>query len=170
MRQQSAYKAHRGGGAERMPDPAVPKRVAVALALLDFYDQLLRDVAWTIVQTAKQHDAHLWYVLQSVPGMGQILRVVLLYASHEITRCPRVQDCVSSCRLVKGAQASAGKRYGTAGTQLGNADLPWACSAAAVLCLRTNPAGQQSLARLEKKHGKGKAWTVLAHPLARAVY
>ena len=26
------------------------------------------------------------------------------------------------------------------------------------------------LARLEKKHGKGKALTVLAHKLARAVY
>jgi hypothetical protein len=36
--------------------------------------------------------------------------------------------------------------------------------------LRTNPAGQKYLARLEKKHGKGKALTVLAHKLARAVY
>jgi hypothetical protein len=38
------------------------------------------------------------------------------------------------------------------------------------LFLRTNPAGQKYLARLEKKHGKGKALTVLAHKLARAVY
>jgi hypothetical protein len=39
-----------------------------------------------------------------------------------------------------------------------------------VLCLRANPAGQTYLGRLEKKHGKGKALTVLAHKLARAVY
>ena len=39
-----------------------------------------------------------------------------------------------------------------------------------MLFLRTNPAGQKYLARLEKKHGKGKALTVLAHKLARAVY
>jgi transposase len=38
------------------------------------------------------------------------------------------------------------------------------------LFLRNNPAGQKYLARLEKKHGKGKALTVLAHKLARAVY
>jgi hypothetical protein len=39
-----------------------------------------------------------------------------------------------------------------------------------VLFLRAKPAGQKHLARLEKKHGKGKAFTVLAHKLARAVY
>jgi hypothetical protein len=38
------------------------------------------------------------------------------------------------------------------------------------LFLRNNPAGQKYLARLEKKHDKGKALTILAHKLARAVY
>jgi hypothetical protein len=38
------------------------------------------------------------------------------------------------------------------------------------LCLRSNAAGQKYLARLEQKHGQGKALTVLAHQLARAVY
>jgi len=77
---------------------------------------------------------------------------------------------VSYCRLVKCAKESAGKRYGTSGTKIGNAYLKWAFSEAAVLFLRNNPAGQKYLARLEKKHGKGKALTVLAHKLARAVY
>jgi hypothetical protein len=49
-------------------------------------------------------------------------------------------------------------------------DLKWAFSEAAVLFLRNNPAGQKYLARLVKKPGKGKALTVLAHKLARAVY
>ena len=39
-----------------------------------------------------------------------------------------------------------------------------------MLFLRNNPQGQKYLARLERKHGKGKALTVLAHQLARAVY
>src|SRR5207244_11944451 len=52
-----AYKANRGGVAERFPDPAVHKSVEVDLALIDFYDQLLRDVELTIVQPAKKHDA-----------------------------------------------------------------------------------------------------------------
>jgi len=81
-----------------------------------------------------------------------------------------VQDFVSSCRIVKCARESAGKRDGTSGTTIGHAYLKWAFSEAAVLFLRTTPAGQKSLARLEKTHGKGKALTVLAHKLARAVY
>jgi transposase len=168
--QKIAYKANRHGVAARFPDPAVQKSVEVDLALIDFYDQLLRDVELTIVQTAKQQDAQTLYRLQSVPGIGKILSLVLLYEIHDITRFPRVQDFVSYCRLVKCAKESAGKRYGTSGTKIGNAYLKWAFSEAAVFFLRNHPAGPKYLARLEKKHGKGKALTVLAHKLARAVY
>jgi transposase len=77
---------------------------------------------------------------------------------------------VSYCRLVKCAREAAGKRSGTSGTKSGNAYLQWAFSEAAVLFLRNHPQGQKYLPRLEKKHGKGKALTVLAHKLARAVY
>jgi transposase len=165
-----AYKANHAGVAERFPDPAVQKSIEVDLALIDYYDQLLRDLELAIVTTAKQHDANTLYLLQTVPGIGKILSLVLLYEIHDIARFPRVQDFVSYCRLVKCAKESAGKRYGTSGTKIGNASLKWAFSEAAVLFLRNHPAGQKSLARLEKKHGKGKALTVLAHKLARAVY
>src|SRR5713101_2630638 len=165
-----AYNANRAGVAERFPDPAVQKSIEVDLALIDYYDQLLSDVELAIVQTAKQHNAQTLYRLQSVPGIGKILSLVLLYEIHDIARFPRVQDFVSYCRLVKCAKESAGKRYGTSGAKIGNAYLKWAFSEAAVLFLRNNPAGQKYLTRLEHKHGKGKALTILAHKLARAVY
>ena len=165
-----AYKANRDGVAARFPDPAVQKSVEVDLALIDYYDRLLSDLELTILQTAKQHDAQSLYRLQSVPGIGKILSLVLLYEIHDITRFPRVQDFVSYCRLVKCAKESAGKRSGPSGAKIGNAYLKWAFSEAAVLFLRNNPMGQKYLARLEHKHGKGKALTILAHKLARAVY
>jgi transposase len=165
-----AYKTNRAGVAERFPDPAVQQSIEVALALIDYDDQWLRELELAMVTTAKQHDAKPLSWLQTVPGIGKILSLVLLYAMHDIARFPRVQDCVSYCRLVKCAKASAGKRYGTSGTKIGNASRTWAFSAAAVLFLRKNPTGQKYLARLEKKHGTSKALTVLAHKLARAVY
>jgi transposase len=165
-----AYKANRDGVAERFADPAVQKSIAVALALIGHYDQLLRDRELAILKTAQQHDAHTLSLLRTVPGIGEILSLVLLYDIHDSQRFPRLQDFVSYCRLGKCAQASAGKRYGTSGTKIGNAYLKWAFSEAAVLFLRNNPPGQKYLARLETKHGKGKALTVLAHKLARAVY
>jgi transposase len=169
FRKQLAYKAHRDGVPERFLDPAVQKTVEVDLALMDDDDQRLNDGELTIVQTAKQPDAQPLYRLQSVPGIGKMLSVVLRDEIPDITRFPRVQDVVSDCRLVKCAKESAGTRYGTSGAKVGNASLTWAFSEAAVLFRRSNPAGQQYLARLERKHGKGKALTVLAHQLARAV-
>ena len=158
-----AYKANREGVAERCADPAVHTSIAVDLALITSYDERRRDVERTIVTTAHHPDATTLYLLQTVPGIGQMLRLVLLDDIHQIDRFPRVQDVVSSCRLVTCARASAGKREGTSGTTIGNAPLTWACAEAAVLCLRDHPAAQQYLARLEKKHDKGKARTILAH-------
>jgi transposase len=165
-----AYKANRQGVAERFPEPAVHKSIEVDLMLIDHYDQLLRDMELCILKTAKQQDSNTLYLLRTIPGIGEILSLVLLYEIHDIQRFPRVQEFVSYCRLVKCARASAGKRYGTSGTKIGNAALKWAFSEAAVLFLRANPTGQKYLARLEKNHSKGKALTILAHKLARAVY
>jgi transposase len=165
-----AYQANRHGVADRFPDPAVHKSIEVDLALIDAYDRLLTDLELYILKTARQHHAHTLYRLQTVPGIGKILRLVLLDEIHDIPRFPRVQEFVSYCRLVKCAQDSAGKRYGTSGKKIGHASLKWAFSEAAVLFLRQNAAAQKLLARVEKKHGKGKALTILAHKLARVVY
>jgi transposase len=165
-----AYKANREGVANRFPDLAVQKNIEVDLALLTDYDALLSDLELYILKTAKQHDANTLYLLQTVPGIGKILRLVRLYEIHDIDRFPRVQDFVSYCRLVKCAKESAGKRLGTSGKKIGNAHLKWAFSEAAALFLRNNEPGQKYLTRLEKRHDKGKALTILAHKLARAVY
>jgi transposase len=155
--------------AERCPEPGGQKRIAVDRALMDHDAQRLRDVALSLRNTAKPHKAAPRDRLRTVAGSGELLCLVLLDESHDIQRVPRGHDVVSSCRLVTCAQVSAGKRSGTSGTTIGHASLSWAFAEAAVLCLRTTPAGQTSLARVEKQHGKGKALTVLAHKLARAV-
>jgi hypothetical protein len=53
LRKPSAYKANREGVAERFPNPAVQKRVAVDRALIDSYARWLSDVELTSVQTAR---------------------------------------------------------------------------------------------------------------------
>jgi transposase len=122
------------------------------------------------VNTATQHDAHPLYLLQTVPGIGKILSLVRLYEIHDSSRFPSAQDVASDARLVKCSKESAGKRLGPSGKNIGNAHLKWAFSEAATLFLRHNPSGQTLLTRLEKQHGTGKALTILAHKLARAVY
>ena len=165
-----SYRSNREGVAERFIDPSVRSNVAFDLKRIGFYDGLLNEIELEILRHAKQHDANTFHLLDSVPVIGKILALVLLYEIHDIRRFPRVQDFVSYCRLVKSKKESAGKLYGTSGSKIGNAHLKWAFSEAAVGFLRNNPSGQAYLAHMEKVHGKGKALTVLAHKLARAVY
>ena len=165
-----AYKANRDGVAERFEEAAVQKTIEVDLVLITYYDELLKDLELYILKTAKTHDANTLYLLQTVPGIGKILSLVLLYEIHDIRRFPSVQDFASYCRLIKCSKESAGKRLGTSGNKIGHAHLKWAFSEAATLFLRNNPQGQKLRSRLEKKHNKGKALSILAHKLGRAVY
>jgi transposase len=164
-----AYTAHRQGVAERFAEAAVQKTMAVDLALIPYYDALRKDLALSILKTAKHHEAHTLSLLPTVPGIGKMLRLVLLYDIHDIRRFPRVQDFASDPRLVKCSKASGGKRLGTSGKTIGHAHLTWAFAEAATLFLRNNEPGQKLLARLEKKHDTGKALSILAHKLGRAI-
>jgi transposase len=165
-----ADKANRPGVAERFPEPAVHKSIAGALRLMDHDDQLRRDMALCLLKTAQPQDSHTRYLLRTSPGLGEILRVGLRYEIPDIQRCPRGQAFVSSCRFVKCARESAGKRDGPSGAKMGHAALKWAFSEAAVRFWRAHPTGQQDLARGANNHSQGEAFTLLAHKVARAVY
>ena len=97
-------------------------------------------------------------------------KLTILYEIHDVTRFDRVQECASYARLVKCVHQSAGKKLGTGGAQMGNVHPKWAFSEAAVLFLRHTKDGKKILAGIEKKHGKGKALSILAHKIGRAVF
>jgi transposase len=165
-----AYKGNRTRVAEHFPDPAVRKSIEMDLALIDRYEEILTEVELVIVRTAKVHDANAFHRLRSVPGIGKILALTILYEVHDIRRFPSVGDFASYNRLVKCEHNSDGKRYGYGGKKIGNAHLKWAFSEAATLFLRKNPPGQAYFSRLAQKHDKAKALSILAHKLGRTVY
>jgi transposase len=142
----------------------------VDVSLIAHYDKVLGEVELSITRSAKAQDVQTFARLQSVPGIGKILALVILYEIQDSARFPRVQDFVSYCRLVKCAKESNGKRLGPAGKKIGNVHLRWAFAEAAILFLRQNHLGKEYFAKLAHKHGKAKALTVLGHKRARAVY
>jgi transposase len=165
-----AYKANRQHIADQFIDPDVRISMEADLELIAQLDKLRQTIELYIMRNATVHDPQAIYRLRSVPGIGPVLSLVILYEIGHIERFPRVQDFASYARLVKCAKESAGKRYGSAGSKIGNAHLKWAFSEAAVLFLRNNPEGMKYRKRLEKKHGKAKSLSILAHKLGRAVY
>jgi len=164
------YAFNREGITERFSDASVQKSIELDLNLIGFYDQQLSKVEWFIQQQARTCDQHSLILLRTVPGIGKILSLVILYEIHSIERFPTVQNFASYCRLIKCKKESAGKSYGTSGKKIGNAYLKWAFSEAAVLFLRKNPDAQAWVERMANKHNKARALTILAHKLGRAVY
>ena len=146
--------------------------VAADMALLDGFEETITELELFLVSQAKVHDAAAFYLLRSIPGVGKILSMTILYEIYQISRFPGVGHFLSYSRLVKGSWESDGKKKrGASGAKkIGNVHLKWAFSEAAALFLRGNPVGQAYFQRLERKHGKGKAMSVLAAKLGRAVY
>lgn len=162
--------SNRVGLVERFEDPTIRKTVEADLDLADAYDKRIHELEAHVYQNAQQHDGNALARLRSIPGIGKILGMTILYEIGEIDRFERVQDFVSYCRLVKPRKESAGKVLGYGGKKIGNAHLKWAFSEAALCFPRHSVRGMKYYQRLKKKHGRGKCLTVLAHKIARAVF
>jgi len=164
------YPSNRVGFLARFEDPSVHKNMEADMTLIAGLERTIRDLELYIARQAKQQQSDLFHRLRSIPGIGKILALTILYEVQDIRRFERVQEFASYCRLIRCAKESAGKRKGSSGKKIGNVHLKWAFSEAAALFLRANPAGQRYLAKLTKKHGKGKALSILAHKIGRTAY
>ena len=165
-----AYKTNRIGITDRFTDPSVKKSIEINLSLIDTYDKLLQEVELYIVKHAKAHDANKFYRLRSVPGIGKILSLVFIYEINDIRRFKRVQNFSSYARLIRPTKESNGKYAGKANKKIGNHHLKWAISEAMILMLRESDDAKKYLARLERKHSKGKALGIFSHKLGRTIY
>ena len=170
FRKKISRKYNRKGVEERFEDPQVRKSVEVDLAVIDSLNQILSKLEWHIEKVAKQHDYHTLYLLRSIPGVGKILGLVILYEIHKIKRFPSVQDFSSYARLIRPKKESDGKWAGVSNKKIGNHHLKWAVKEAAIIMLRDSDQAKKYVARLERKYNKGKALGIFTHKLGRAIY
>lgn len=153
-------------------DRSVQRMIEGDLYLIEHYNVEIRKLEWFIGKAAEEDSANAFdiAILKTTPGIGDILSTTLLYEIHTVDRFPTVQHFSSYARLIKPKKTSAGKSTGGGGGKIGNPHLKWALSEAAVLLLRNSEQAKQHLKRLERKHPKGKALSVLSHKLGKAVY
>ncbi|MGH7289021.1 MAG: IS110 family transposase, partial [Myxococcota bacterium] len=166
-----AYPSNRSGVISHFAgEPMVQANAALDLSLLDHYDKMLVALELRLVTQARREAPSGFHLLRSIPGIGKVLAMTIVYDLHDVGRFERVQQFASYARLVKCAKESAGKRKGTGGAKMGNVHLKWAFSEAAVLFVRHSSEAKALVARLTQRHGKGKALSILAHKLGRAAY
>jgi transposase len=155
---------------KRFLHPSVQMSATLDLDLIDKLDELIGTVELHLTRTAKVDDVQTYHRLRTIPGVGPILGLVLLYEMHQVDRFERVGQFLSYARLVACTHESAGKKLGTGGKKIGNAHLRWAFAEAACLFLRGSERARQWKQKQEKKHGPAKVMGILAARLARAVY
>jgi transposase len=163
-------KYNHAGVAERFEDPQVRQSIQTDLDMITSFNQVLKHLEWHIEKTARQHDFHTLYLLRSIPGVGQILALVILYEVHDIKRFDRVQDFSSYARLVRPVKESNGKWAGHSNKKIGNHHLKWAIKEAALLMLRDSTQAKYYVSKLTHKYNKGKALGIFTHKLGRAIY
>jgi len=163
-------KRNRAGITDHFKDLSVKKSIELNLTLLQQYDSLLNDVELYLTRHAKEHDPNNLYLLHTIPGVGKILALVLLYEIHDINRFERVQNFTSYSRLIKPQKKSAGKVTGSGNRKIGNAYLKWAFSEATLLLIREKQEIKDLHLKLKNKHGKARALAIISHKLGRAVY
>jgi transposase len=152
------------------PDPHHRLSLQTDVATIRHYDRMILDLEGQLMRTTRRIAHRDFFLLRTVPGIGQALALTLLYEIDDIARFESVQQFCSYCRLVKGTVASAGKIKGLRGAKLGNPYLRWALGEAAILAKRHNPLIAEFAEALEAKVGKFKANAILANKIGRAVY
>jgi transposase len=156
--------------AERFSDVSVQKNAAADLAVIDRLDEVIGEVELYLTRTAKVDSVQTYHRLQSIPGVGKILALILLYEMHEAQRFDSAGQFLSYARLVRCSHESAGKKLGTGCKKIGNAHLRWAFAEAACLFLRSSARAKKWKQKQAAQRGEGKALAILAARLARAVY
>src|SRR5204863_8717743 len=92
--------------ADHFCDPSVKLSIQTDLALIDAFDQRIGEVELYLQRHAKIDDGNTYHRLRSIPGVGKILALIMLYEIQDITRFADVGKFLSYSRLVRGSHES----------------------------------------------------------------
>src|SRR5262245_57753079 len=81
--------------AQRFADPSVQHSAAADLAVIDALEAQIATLELYLTRTAKVDDVQTYHRLQTIPGVGKVLALILLYEMHDVQRF----DLDSGCRV-----------------------------------------------------------------------
>jgi len=155
---------------QRLDHPDLSLSVDCDLDLIDQLDETIRKIENQVLVQAKHHDRTALSILLTVPGIGRILALTILYEIHTITRFKSAGHLSSYSRLVKVQRESAGKKIKGSHAKIGNPHLKWAFSEIILIAQRSSAPIKKHYEKLQSKHGTGKAKTLIAHQFGIAIY
>jgi transposase len=138
------------------------------IAAIQFLLERIREIEKAVLQVAKLKSEY--KKLLTVPGIGKILALTIMYETGDINRFPDVGNYASYCRCAGSTRLSNGKQKGTGNRKNGNRHLSWAYVEAANFAVWYYPYIKKYYQKKISKTNKIVAIKTVAHKLARASY
>lgn len=154
----------------RFNEPDLQHLIEADFDFIQFSTEIILKLERQIRSQAKIHDRKAFNLLMTIPGVGEVLALIILYEMHNLARFKSVQQFSSYCRLVRCERQSAGKRSKGGNPKIGNPYLKYAFTQIIVVAQRVSPVINKYYQRLVSKFGKSRARTIIAHKFAIAVY
>ena len=155
---------------QNFSNKAMERNYLMNFRLLKMFNEELQEVDKDLRKyTMDSHFREDFELVKTMPGVGDILGMVLVYETHDIHRFKSPGKYASYSRVIKCKKESAGKNYGFSGQKIGNPHLKWAFGQIAILA-KKNPVTKLFSDDLVKRYGKRKARAVFMHKICRAIY
>jgi transposase len=151
--------------------PFVRVKATLELQRIELLTEQIRLIEKALFERARQDSK--FTLLQTIPGIGDILALTILYEVGDINRFAYTRGFCSYSRVVPGIHQSSGKAYRSPNSKQGNRYLKWAFSQAAIMAIRYYPEIRRLYERLAAKRRKAArlvARSIIAHKLAQAAF
>ena len=150
------------------PDSYTESQFECFLKLISTQDELANKIETRLKKDLKPKPEY--KRLQSLPGIGLVLAMVILLESGEFSRFPSAGDYASYCRTVQSRRSSNEKKKGENNRKNGNRFLSWAFAEAGVFAIRYYPRIKSWYERKKRRSNAPKAQRALACKLAKATW
>lgn len=151
-------------------NPEINSSIEANLDIIEFLNPMINKLERQIRAKAKEFDRTTLNLLLTVPGIGEMLSLNILYEIGKIERFKSAQKFSSYCRLVKCERESGGKKYKSKNQKIGNSYLKWSIGEIIIHAARTSPVINKHYERLISRYGKGKAKSIISHKFGVAIY
>lgn len=151
-------------------DPDIQANIQTDIELIEFLNPTIQNIEQQVMRQAKNNNRMDISTLLTVPGLGDILSMTILYEIYNISRFPSVQSFSSYSRLVKCDRSSAGKKSGGGNQKIGNPYLKWAFGQIIIRAQVFSKPLAKYYQRLQSQFGPKRAKSIIAHKFGVAVY
>jgi len=151
--------------------PFIRSKATMELERIELLTKQIHSIDKKLLERTKED--YTFSFLKTIPGIGNILALVILYEVADINRFPNARAFCFYCRVVPGIHQSSDKNYRSPNSNQGNHYLKWAFSQAAIMAIRYYPKIRGLYDRLSAKRKKAArlvARSIISHKLAQSTY